>query len=645
MAASAATSPGAHRPPRSASVRSVSVRAASGRTRVHSGTSWTLELPGAVCQPELFSTGHTFSSSDASGDAGTYNRNALKMTWTSGPAAGDVYKARFDKRAADYQGRVSMGDASAAPAFLVPAATVVCSVVGSAPIHSSIVLGAPDSDTATVTGRGPAPTGTVSFSVCGPGATSCTAATGTSLGAPVALAGATAIPGGVWSATAPSPAITPPTTGTYCFVATYSGDTAYPSGSDGSPADECFTVTPVLATPTITTTVPNPTIVLGTSTTDTATLTAVDGAVAPSGTISFAVCGPETSTVCTSTAAVGSPVVLSLLSNTATVATSVEFTPPTTGVYCFSATYSGDAFYASVSDDHSPPAECVTVKAAPPAAIALGSPENSIGTGDLSLGVGSPTNIWMAVNGYCTSKENGDELLSGFDATFTGQSYECAAIPEPQTPYATTNFEYDPSGYLYDIETPVQSEGTLTTEMTVSAYDPSYNPAACAAGGGETPDNSLGQANTSITTSFALYYNPTPLDPPSAADLLSTATFGTNDAASCGKWVPIGTIPAGAANGTYQLQVATQAGEANSQGTNGYGLEVNVGAFGAFQRCSTIANPGWSNPDANNCPVIQGHNFLSVYAKNGSNTGTFYLADVDSAYDGKTMEITLFDPG
>ncbi|HVC71462.1 MAG TPA: Tad domain-containing protein, partial [Acidimicrobiales bacterium] len=276
--------------------------------------------------------------------------------------------------------------------------------------------------------------------------------------------------------------------------------------------------------------------------------------------------------------------------------------------------------------------------------VPLGSAENSFGTGDLSLGVGPPSNIWAAVNGYCTSKENGDQLLSKYDATYNGSTYDCPANPaDPATPHATTNFEYNPSGYLYDIETPDQTQGTLTTELTVSAYDPSFNPIGCGGGGGgETPDNNINQANPSIHTTYTLYYNPTPLNPPTAANELSTITFGTNDMASCGKWVPIGTIPAGAANGTYQLQVATQAGEANSQGTNGYGLEVNVGPFGAFSRCSTITSQPWYNA---NCPVIQGHNFLSVYAKNGSNTGTFYLADVDSAYDGKTMEITLFDPG
>jgi hypothetical protein len=276
--------------------------------------------------------------------------------------------------------------------------------------------------------------------------------------------------------------------------------------------------------------------------------------------------------------------------------------------------------------------------------VPLGSAENSFGTGDLSLGVGSPTNIWAAVNGYCTSKENGDELLSKYDATYTGSTYDCPANPaDPSTPHATTNYEYNPSGYIYDIQTPVQTQGTLSTDITVSAYDPSFNPGGCS--NGETPDNSIGQSNTNITTSYSLYYAPTPLNPPSATNLLGTSTFVTNDSASCGKWVPIGTIPAGAANGTYQLEVSSQAGEANSEGTNGYGLEVNLGPFGAFQRCSTIPNPGWSNPNANNCPVIQGHNFLSVYANTAQSTGTFYLADVDSTYDGKTMNITLFDPG
>jgi Flp pilus assembly protein TadG len=277
--------------------------------------------------------------------------------------------------------------------------------------------------------------------------------------------------------------------------------------------------------------------------------------------------------------------------------------------------------------------------------VPLGSAENSFGTGDLPVGTDptsdAPTNIWAAVNGYCTSKENGDEILSAFDATFTGSSYDCpASAADTKTPHATANYEYNATGYLYDIETPVQTPGLVSSEITVAAYDPSYNPGGCA-GGGETPDNSIGQSGTAITTTFSLYSEPTPTNTPLAINLLSTYTAGTNDSASCGQWVTIGTIPVGAQNGTYQLEVATpqQAGQL-SDGTNGYGLEVYQGP--SFTRCSSITTVAWYSPS---CPVIQGQSNLSVYANESGSTGTFYLADIDQTYDNDTMEINLFDPG
>ncbi|HXQ61333.1 MAG TPA: Tad domain-containing protein [Acidimicrobiales bacterium] len=284
--------------------------------------------------------------------------------------------------------------------------------------------------------------------------------------------------------------------------------------------------------------------------------------------------------------------------------------------------------------------------------VPLGSAENSFGTGDLPLGLGNPTNIWAAVNGYCTSKENGDEFLSGFDATFNGSSFDCPANGDTLSAPATANFEYTPSGYTYDIETPDQTPGGFVqSPLTVAAYDPSYNPGGCPSGG-ETPDNSIGQSGTQITTTFTLYYAPDPINPPSAVNKMWTDTFATNDPGSCGQWVELGNgngnvngngggIPAGADNGTYQLVVATQADQPNSDGTNAYGLEVYP-AGSPFSRCSTIPTVAWYSTT---CPIIQGQSALSVYVNSSSSMGTFYLANIDSTYDNKTMDIDLFDPG
>ncbi len=108
------------------------------------------------------------------------------------------------------------------------------------PSRTSIVLGGSNTDSATfATVIGDPPSGTVSFFACGPlpSATGCTSSAGTAFSPSVPVTTE------VGMASAPSQPFTPTATGTYCFLAVYSGDTNYAPSSDGS-ADECFTVTP-----------------------------------------------------------------------------------------------------------------------------------------------------------------------------------------------------------------------------------------------------------------------------------------------------------------------------------------------------------------------------------------------------------------
>ena len=269
--------------------------------------------------------------------------------------------------------------------------------------------------------------------------------------------------------------------------------------------------------------------------------------------------------------------------------------------------------------------------------IPLGSPENSFGTGNLSLGAGSPTNIWAAVNGYCTSQENGDEFLSQYDAIWNKQSnsYVCpaspASVPVPGPPYV--NSVYNPAGYYYDIVSPV------TQQIAIQLYDPSYEPKGCS-NGSTSPDSALGGGNTTITTNYTLWYSPVPLDH-SQDQEISTVQYGTGDAASCGQWAtPAPLTFTATAGAEYRLQVATQQGQANSNGSNSYSVRLAVN--GSFTRCSTVTTVAWYSAT---CPVIHGESALSVYANQPGGVATFDLAQVDAEYAGHTMEITLFDPG
>jgi len=578
--------------------------------------------PNAVGATDLGTMTLSGAGDAATASTGFAPRTAGRYCFADGYGGDDHYRSIFT--------------ASDSLCFTVDQAT---SGVSAAPAQTQIVLGGSETDTATVTGAGGfTPTGTVAFYVCGPSPSpsSCTTTAGTEVGGPVDVGPTVGSPP---SAAATSGAFTPTADGVYCFLAVYSGDAGYTPGSDGSASDQCFTV---LSPATVTASPLTAAIVLGQSDPATATVVGENG-ITPTGTVHFFVCEDDPEECGPGTfgfADLGTAPLSG--SGTTASATVAAYTPPTAGWYCFSAVYSGDADYAPASAATNTD-DCFTVTStAPPSSVPLGSPENSFGTGDLPLGVGRPTNVWAAVNGYCTSKENGDEFLSAFDATYSGGStYDCPANPgDPRTPDATTNDEYDPSGYTYDIETPDQTPGgVVQSPLTVAAYDPSYNPRGCA-GGGETPDNGIDGASTTITTTFSLYDAPVPSDPPSPSNLMTTYTAGTDDPASCGQWVTIGTIPAGAPDGTYQLQVATQAGQPDSDGTNAYGLEVYQGS--AFQRCSTIPSVAWYS---SSCPVIQGQSALSVYVDSPSTTGSFYLADIDSSHDGQTMAVNLFDPG
>lgn len=196
-----------------------------------------------------------------------------------------------------------------------------------------------DSATITVTGSGtpPAPTGVVSFYVCGPtaGITSCTAA-GTAAGTPNL---STAVKVGN-NYTVSSSSVTPTTAGDYCFFATWPGDTNYPAGASVTNfSDECFTVSP--RQPTISTQVNNAgPAPLGTLLSDTATLgnTAPDpDASAADGTITFTAYGPHANTTTCTTVAYTQ--VVNVSGNGQYVA---SFTPTTAGTYNWIAVYSGD---------------------------------------------------------------------------------------------------------------------------------------------------------------------------------------------------------------------------------------------------------------------------------------------------------------
>ena len=195
------------------------------------------------------------------------------------------------------------------------------------PSTTSVPVGSPLSDAASVTGTGPAPGGQVQFYVC-QGSSGCTSA------------------GSIWSdtetvsgGTAISSGYSPSTAGSYCFAAYYGGDANYATSSDTT-TDQCFTVTQAgsvtEANPSTTT------VAVGSAVTDAATVTG-PGAT-PSGQVQFFVC--QGTAACNSTGSIWSDT--ETLSGGST--TSAQFVPSNAGSYCFAAFYNGDSNYTASSD-------------------------------------------------------------------------------------------------------------------------------------------------------------------------------------------------------------------------------------------------------------------------------------------------------
>ncbi len=126
--------------------------------------------------------------------------------------------------------------------------TTVTQQSGSQTGPGTILIGSSASDSVTVSSTssppGPTPSGTVTFYICGPGATTCANTSGNLLTGTTSFPNPATLSGG----TATSASFTPNATGTWCFSAVYSGDSNYNgssdnTGSSNADANECFLVT------------------------------------------------------------------------------------------------------------------------------------------------------------------------------------------------------------------------------------------------------------------------------------------------------------------------------------------------------------------------------------------------------------------
>jgi hypothetical protein len=251
--------------------------------------------------------------------------------------------------------------------------------------------------------------------------------------------------------------------------------------------------------------------------------------------------------------------------------------------------------------------------------VPLGSPENRIGTGNLFGG--SSENFWLAASGYCSSKENGDLVLAGTDGNYFSSGFRCTGSGvEPNT-------DYDPDGYVYAVDT---GPTPLTQTLSIEVYDPAYRSGI---------DGRLGSDDGDLRTTFVVTdTRATPLDD-SDDVTYPPVTFGT-ETSSQGRWVTLRSFAAPLASNRYLVRVYTNAGSLATRGSNSFALRARVGS--SFSRCTTVAGQPGYDP---NCPQVHGVENMSIFANLSGAQATFYLADVAAEHAGKTMVVTLFDPG
>src|SRR5579871_2143760 len=305
--------------------------------------------------------------------------------------------------------------------------------------------------------------------------------------------------------------------------------------------------------------------------------------------------------------------------------------------------------------------------------IPLGSPQNEFGCASGSACGSAAANVWLAVSGYCAPREQGDLYSAFYDGNYSsgsgGTTYcQVPGTTAPPSP-AFANPEYRSSGYTYDYEIAGTNTTppTVTQDVTVEIYDPSYD---CPESGSSTPGDTYSgstspQCGTTTTNWVLSEPGPNALDY-STDVVVAKGVFSSGNTLCNLKWCALYTAHVGDIAGRYRLNIYTSANEAKSIGTNQFSLRAKQGDVtgltnagpsvnttpvvdsAAFTVCTTVS--GASGYSAT-CPEVHGEDAMSIYANGAAGSGSgchlsdnsangcavFYLAQVDSAYSGKTL--------
>jgi len=418
---------------------------------------------------------------------------------------------------------------------------------------SSLVLGpnpASASDTATLT-QGANPKGTITFTVYGDPTCS---------GSPIFTSSPVSVNGnGAYT----SPAFTPSTTGTYYWIASYSGDSNNKPTS-GACGDNGEVLTVQSAGPIITTTVSPSTITLtnGASAVDTATLS---NGFNPTGTITF--------NLYPNTACSGSP----QFTSTVTVYgngnyASASFTPQNAATYNWVASYSGDSNNKPFTAPCGASGETLTVLSASPSIITQVSPSTITLT--TSAGTASDT----------------AQLSTGFNPTGTITFAVFSAATCSGSPVFTSTISVNGNGYYSS--GPFTPSGTGTYQF-VASYSGDANNKPYVSPCGATGETLVVLAATpTIITQVAPSTITLNTGPSSAIDTATLSSgFGTPQGsitftvfsanATCNGTPLFTSTVSVTGNGNYASAAFTPPGAGSYNWVASYGGDANNNAFTA----------------------------------------------------------------
>jgi hypothetical protein len=237
-----------------------------------------------------------------------------------------------------------------------------------------------------------------------------------------------------------SGAFTPTKSGTYTWIASYSGDVANAKAT-GACADPGETVAVTALTPTITT-VASPSVAVGGSVGDTAV---VSGGYKPTGTVTFKLYGAG-DPGCT-----GAPVFTSTM-GLATPTVSAAYKPTAPGIYHFIATYNGDAANNTAASGCADPTESVVVTAAPAPAPAApkcdaGAMARTLVTSLIGTLTGKPNSFQAACSAGVRIVLRAREIRPGNPGIPNKDGYTTIANTLTHgSPAGQIGFEFNPQG-------------------------------------------------------------------------------------------------------------------------------------------------------------------------------------------------------